>query len=84
MGDTGDRHSDLDFILGGAAHAAGMGVMQKAGSGAQAGIMKSMDRGPPLLQQMPSANLPASKGVSPRHTLGGAAKLPGAKGMMKR
>ncbi len=46
--------------------------------------MKSMDRGTPLLQQMTSANLPASKGTSPPNTLGGAAKLPGAKGMMKR
>lgn len=84
LGDTGDRPSDLDFFLGGAAHAAGMGIMRKAGSGAPAGIKKSMDRGPPLLQQMPSANLPASTGVSPRNTLGGGANLPGAKGMMKR
>jgi hypothetical protein len=84
LGDTGDRPSDLVSFLGGAAHAADMGIMQKAGSGAQAGVMKSMDRGTPLLQQMPSADLPASKGTSPPNTLGGAAKLPGAKGMMKR
>ncbi len=47
--------------------------MRKAGSGAPAGIKKSMDRGPPLLQQMPSANLPASKGTFPPNTLGAAA-----------